>query len=264
MESLGTACLTVTAVETVYRVNSAFVNKVQYFAGSGCHKLLFKYTGSSVYTMTGGRELHTKPGSLLYFPETAEYKVSPIEYGECVVVLFRTLETAGVREDVFSFENSELIGGLFLQLEQEWLQNMSDSRRYRVKSTLYAILAAVGNNFTAAYLPGEKRARIEKAMKLLSERYTDKELRIEELARAADISPVYFRRLFTELYGIPPLQYIRKLKINRSRDLIASGYYSISEVAEQLGYSDAAYFSRCFKREFGVPPGRYAVGSHSR
>ena len=71
------------------------------------------------------------------------------------------------------------------------------------------------------------------------------------------MSETYFRRIFLRNFGISPIKYINNLKIDRAKDLITSGYYSISEAAEASGFHDNAYFTRKFKEATGVTPLEY-------
>ena len=53
---------------------------------------------------------------------------------------------------------------------------------------------------------------------------------------------------------MPPLEYINRMKISQAKAKLASGLMSVGEVAESLGYSDASYFSRYYKKLTGKSP----------
>ncbi len=57
--------------------------------------------------------------------------------------------------------------------------------------------------------------------------------------------------------GVSPYQYFLHLKINRAKDLIAEGEYSIKEIAYMLSFENQYYFSRLFKSKTGVPPSQW-------
>lgn len=92
------------------------------------------------------------------------------------------------------------------------------------------------------------RAKIE-MLKHLSER-TD----LEALARSLGVSYSRFRSVFKEQTGFAPREYENLIKLNRSRDLLRSGRYSVTRTAEVLGYSSIYYFSRAFRKAFGQSP----------
>ncbi len=66
-----------------------------------------------------------------------------------------------------------------------------------------------------------------------------------------------FRRIFKSYTGMSPYQYFLHLKINKAKDLIAAGEYSIKEIAYMLSFENQYYFSRLFKSKTGVPPSRW-------
>ncbi len=80
---------------------------------------------------------------------------------------------------------------------------------------------------------------------------------VATLAKRAGLSESRFRLLFTEMTGCSVTRYQNRLRIRTAQDLLASGEYSVSEVAQEMGFRDVYYFSRLFKRMTGVPPSAY-------
>lgn len=67
-------------------------------------------------------------------------------------------------------------------------------------------------------------------------------------------------RLFIQLKrvtGMTPNEYVLSMKMNRSRCLLEGNSLTIAEVAYQIGFSNPAYFSKCFKKQFGITPQEY-------
>jgi AraC family transcriptional regulator len=81
------------------------------------------------------------------------------------------------------------------------------------------------------------------------------ELSVDELARAAELSPAHFARAFRETLGRPPHQYILARRLERARLLLEAPDARPSEVAAATGFADQAHLTRLFKRAFGVTPG---------
>ena len=71
-------------------------------------------------------------------------------------------------------------------------------------------------------------------------------------ARAAGLSPSRARHLFVEQTGLPFRTWLLWLRINRAVGLFSGGA-SLTEAAHEAGFSDSAYFSRTFRRMFGLP-----------
>jgi signal transduction histidine kinase/ligand-binding sensor domain-containing protein/AraC-like DNA-binding protein len=58
------------------------------------------------------------------------------------------------------------------------------------------------------------------------------------------------------LTGLSPVDFIREIRLNKAHEMLQNGRYNVSETASLNGFSDAAYFSRCFKEKFGMPPSK--------
>lgn len=67
----------------------------------------------------------------------------------------------------------------------------------------------------------------------------------------------YFCRLFKSVVGIRPMEYIRVLRLEKARRLLINEKMGISKVALECGFSDMNYFTRCFRRHYGVTAGEY-------
>jgi len=82
-------------------------------------------------------------------------------------------------------------------------------------------------------------------------------LTVEQLAEQQHVNVDYFSRQFQALLGIRPSEYIIHKRLERAQVLMATSSGSLQEIAEQAGIPDIYYFSRLFKRRFGLPPGQY-------
>ena len=80
---------------------------------------------------------------------------------------------------------------------------------------------------------------------------------IEEYAKNQHISVCWFIRSFRLAMGMPPMQYITSVRLNRARMLLESSDYPIQEIGAMVGYDNPLYFSRIFKKQMGEPPSRY-------
>ncbi len=95
--------------------------------------------------------------------------------------------------------------------------------------------------------------RIEQLMR----RRIDRSLRLDELAEEAGMSRYHFVRRFREQTGHSPIQYFIHLKMQYACQLLDSDTRSVKQTAAALGYDDAYYFSRLFKKVMGVSPQHY-------
>lgn len=83
-----------------------------------------------------------------------------------------------------------------------------------------------------------------------------KRFSVEELAGACSISKYHFCRLFKEIIGLTPVQYITRYRIDVAEIMLKMGTGSITEIAWQCGFEDESYFYRCYKKLKGIAPGK--------
>ena len=84
------------------------------------------------------------------------------------------------------------------------------------------------------------------------------EIRLSDLALASHFSPWYSYRLFRDLVGVPPAEYIRKLRLTQAALRLRDERCRIIDVAFDLGFGSVDTFTRAFTREFGLTPSDYA------
>ena len=133
------------------------------------------------------------------------------------------------------------------------LKRKGSMQRPRIKGLLYELLCEISLELQKSDLMNRRYAAIYPAIKYL--RTTDiAELEISGLAELCHLSESCFRRLFSEYYGKPPQKYINELRIAQAEERLHSGLMTVAEVAESLGFSDASYFSRFYKKETGRSP----------
>ncbi|MEP0874113.1 AraC family transcriptional regulator [Trichocoleus desertorum AS-A10] len=80
------------------------------------------------------------------------------------------------------------------------------------------------------------------------------DLRLQEMAAIAQISPYHFLRLFKQSMGVTPHQYILQCRLNQAKYLLQHSELSIIEVATQTGFCDQSHLTRYFKRMIGITP----------
>lgn len=87
--------------------------------------------------------------------------------------------------------------------------------------------------------------------------HLDRPMPIGELADLAAMSEKYFISYFRRAVGLTPGRYINQLRMNRARDYLQQGGYSIKQIAVLLGYPDASTFSKAFKKHYHVAPSQF-------
>jgi AraC-like DNA-binding protein len=77
------------------------------------------------------------------------------------------------------------------------------------------------------------------------------------MAEHAELSESHFSRLFKEQTGHSPVDYFIYLKMQHACSMLTLTQSTVKEISDTLGYSDAYYFSRLFKKVIGVSPREY-------
>ena len=98
---------------------------------------------------------------------------------------------------------------------------------------------------------------VRKALQYIGTHVRDK-LSVPIVAKNTEVSPSYLTALFHKHLDISPGEYIRRIKLEKSRQLIREGQMNFTQIAELLQYSTVHHFSRQFKEKFGVTPSEYA------
>jgi transcriptional regulator GlxA family with amidase domain len=80
---------------------------------------------------------------------------------------------------------------------------------------------------------------------------------LEEMVRRSGLAERTFKRRFTEATGLAPIDYVQRLRIEDAKRRLERTDASADEISWQVGYEDAAFFRRLFKRFTGLTPGAY-------
>ena len=97
---------------------------------------------------------------------------------------------------------------------------------------------------------------INLAKEYFTEHYNE-EINIKKYAHSRHVSSSWFNRSFKNAVGTTPMNYILSIRIRNAQILLETTDYSISNIASMVGYENAFYFSRLFKKHKGLSPAAY-------
>jgi AraC-like DNA-binding protein len=97
------------------------------------------------------------------------------------------------------------------------------------------------------------RQRYAPVVRLLQKSHS-RQLRVQELAEAMNMDRSTFSKRFLQDIGLTPKEYLTQLLMRRAADLVSGTNRKLSDIAEELNFSDEYYFSRFFKKHFGRQP----------
>ncbi|MFA6101519.1 MAG: AraC family transcriptional regulator [Victivallaceae bacterium] len=94
-------------------------------------------------------------------------------------------------------------------------------------------------------------------VKYFIEKHYSEDLSLKDLGRRFFMSPEHLCRKFKAAYGVAPLKYALELKIAAAKNMLLHSEQSIKEISGRLGFSDVYAFSKSFRKNTGIPPGKY-------
>lgn len=89
------------------------------------------------------------------------------------------------------------------------------------------------------------------------DQHLSQKITIEQLAASVHLHPDYFSRLFLDILGVRPLDFINNKRMERAQFLLVTTGMTIAEIAMQVGIPNFSYFTRLFKRKFKATPAAY-------
>ncbi|MDA8235538.1 MAG: PocR ligand-binding domain-containing protein [Clostridia bacterium] len=177
-----------------------------------------------------------------------------IGLGEIPVIKARTMELGVI------LSRAAVEGGAdpaqALNINTEFVQDISNYNRIEeidlaAAKALERYLEAVQKNNKV-----KNRQVIDGIKKFIRKNYQTN-LTLEEIASSVYLSPYYASRVFKEDQNITIMDYLTKVRMEEAKKLLRNPSYQIDDIAEKLGYNDASYFSKVFRRNEGVSPKQY-------
>jgi len=217
------------------------------------HSGLVYFEAGSIRYHFGDGDQTAGSGDVLVFPKGLTYfGEKQTETNRFIVIDFEAEPEEGL--DMLNLPRimsmGESGGRLFRQAVEAWSSGKMHVA-LQCRSILYAILAELVDLNARGR---RQSALMEQALIYLSQHYTDPELSVEAVGREFHISASQLRRLFRQELGISPGQYIIRLRLELAQNLLRHECLSVREVTMRTGFSSEFYFSRLFRKKFGVPP----------
>jgi len=98
---------------------------------------------------------------------------------------------------------------------------------------------------------------LRKAFDLIHQNISDTSFNVEALNEKIGMSRSVLYKKIVSLAGEPPVEFIRRIRLNYAQELIEKRFGNLSEIALECGFNSPAYFSECFKKQFGITPSQY-------
>ena len=233
-----------------------------------CHKKFFVdsrpsdvfvyiLSGSCDYACEDGTTFTVKAGDIMYLANGEKYSIYINEDYRFIFCDFEFSEKIPCKSAVFTPKHDLSVENLFVKLLN--IYNLQGNTYFTDSlSLIYAIYSSIIATRNDCYMSNTVKAKMIDIKKYIDIHYSDMLLNVSSLARLADMSDVYFRKLFKAEVGVSPSKYIISVRLNKAKQLMK--YYpfmTLEECAKQSGFSSLHYFSRVFLSEFGINPSKY-------
>lgn len=195
-------------------------------------------------------------GDLAFVPAFCEYTLQA-QKENLFVIHFRSDDNLPKMIRTFHPKTPQYYEQKFRELYAVWSKKQN-GYKYECKSILYRILLQIERELAESTF-SETEDPLLDAMEFIHENFTNRDLTIESLSHMCGMSDTYFRRLFVKKFSVTPLKYIHQLRLNYAKELLRSGYYTVSQVAEKCGFENIQYFSLFIKKETGKTPSQFLL-----
>ncbi len=155
------------------------------------------------------------------------------------------IEIGASLEEIFPDKQFSIIGRL--QLKKS-INEMEEWIRQIYRHTLETIKR--NKSSKASIMIGDVK-------KYIRENYHNYELGIDEIAKNLFINYAHLCFIFKRDTGVTINEYLTEFRIRKAKELFDRGNTLVLDVAGKVGYADANYFGKCFKKYYGIPPSKY-------
>lgn len=258
MEFFDDICISDITVISGVRPSGRSTNNL---AGRRNNGLLYIRSGEAQFWEKSGQSIIAKEDELIYIPKGCCYKMQyTADETSFVLVDLEITDKSG--KDVLlaksiallaSDDISHRISGIMSGLDIcGGIKNLS--ALFRRKELVYKLLSAVYESNPMPSVKAPKYPQILEGVRLLEQTYLEN-IPVSRFAEASNVSISLFRTLFSKQYGMSPVQYRNRLRIDRAAVILSEGSSTVFEAAYACGFENIGYFCRYYKKITGETPG---------
>ncbi|UEG49928.1 AraC family transcriptional regulator [Ferruginibacter lapsinanis] len=148
-------------------------------------------------------------------------------------------------DDLWRIEKDDPMKNIFLQNRVSLLVE-------RFFSRLYSKMDLLEGKFN---LTEDEVRRLVKVQQLLVSNFSEQPPTIDEFSKLASMSVTKLKKNFKDIYGDSIYAYYQKIRLQKARELLATGKYNVKETAEAIGYANPSNFINAFKKQYKELPG---------
>jgi AraC-like DNA-binding protein len=235
----------------------------------GFYHLCIVLKGSFTYTING-KEVSVCEGDALLLPSgTIRERAAQKEFNEHIVFNFKLKKESEFPTHIL-FKNAvdSYIRNLLDSHPCKYYNDLSHNYNFYIKKSLIIdnsreltkTKAILHNHLNAILItlfdslnPQSQNKYVNIILKYINDNITSP-LSLTDVCQAVHLSKEYVARVFKKEMGITVTDYIIRQKLDLAKNMLSSDEMSLRNISEKLGYQDYNYFSRLFKRHYGISP----------
>lgn len=211
---------------------------------------------TKIYELGNGTQLEVNYNDIMFLPVGSSYICKTLPTGMFHMIEFNSNSISYSEPFVFTPKDTTKMQTNF-STTSKLFKRKNVAYSMQIMSIVYDIIATMQIEYNQKYASSNIKTILSPALEYIHSNYTKQQCSVGELAEMCMISEDYLRKLFKVTLGTSPIKYINKLKTNYAAELIRSGMHSVTDACFMAGFENTSYFSREFKKRFGMSPMEY-------
>ena len=255
------------SIENVTMMRTNVIPPASFKCRKGWRKICrFFYVIHGTFTANtaNGKRVVVNAGEIAYLPGDVEYESEWMINEKCEYISFEC--------SFFDVERNELVLGEDMYViahdkTEKCFKNMvkmfdyfsrnSISSHVKILSYAYRLMADIMEEAMNDQVKiVDALSPIYNGVVHIEDNYRN-DIMINDIAKLCNVSESTFRRNFYKQFGVSPHDYIDNLKLQKAKELLETGMYTVKEVGDFLGFYDTSHFNKFFKKYCGVTPSQY-------
>ena len=221
------------------------------------HLIAYTKSGEALLEYEG-REIALKAGSLIFI-HLANKRVIKVKEGHWEIYFMHVYgsdindiyNSVAKSEEGYYFENfDESITEKIMKVYELYKQN--DVDHYEISLQIYSALMQIVKRAH----PNERSEFIDRALRYMNKNYAIN-LTVDDICRHLFVSKYFFIRKFHKEVGMPPKQYLMKIRVDNAKPLLVQSNMAIGEIAVLVGFENEKNINYAFKKILGITPTQY-------
>lgn len=161
-------------------------------------------------------------------------------------------ESCNIKSGIYKISNFKAVAEVYSSLIQKF--HIPGKENFAT-ATLLELIYLISENLKTSK-KSDKSEKLTPVLTYINTNY-NKDITLDELSKMSGYSKSRFSHIFSEITGTTPIKYQNSVRLKLALEMLTATQLSVSNIAYSLGFNDPLYFSRIFKKEYGISPQNY-------